>query len=410
MQRKVRNVIHALRTGIHDFNHAIELDATADEPFLRTVAPRGMPTVEWPEPVLTIYEQPRERVLFDPNRDANPFLHFFEALWMLAGREDLRFMLHLSKRFMDFSDNGHTLPGAYGYRWRGGETGASEQQRRNDTDQLSRVIDLLRAEPDSRRAVITMWTAGDLKFTGAPLDVRRGRKASRDVPCNTQIFLKVRDAALDMTVTCRSNDMLWGAYGANAVHFSMLQEYLAGALSLRVGCLSQLSDSFHVYIPPHPSGALWQKVSDAARKEGAEAWCPYEMGEVQPYPMMLEGGFEDWNDDLYTFFRLYDRATYFAKPMPPDPIGSAEVLGYEPEQYKTEFFKYVVAPMWEAFQWRPGALRDVAGAVLWDKPRGSVERALEAAQVIRATDWQRAVVEWLERRRSVPLVADPAGK
>ena len=32
---------------------------------------------------------------------------------------------------------------------------------------------------------------------------------------------------LCMTVCNRSNDMLWGAYGANVVHMSMLQEFVA---------------------------------------------------------------------------------------------------------------------------------------------------------------------------------------
>ena len=36
-----------------------------------------------PEPVTTVYERPKERVLFWPQRDANPFFHFYEGLWML---------------------------------------------------------------------------------------------------------------------------------------------------------------------------------------------------------------------------------------------------------------------------------------------------------------------------------------
>jgi hypothetical protein len=37
-------------------------------------------------PVCTTYERPYERVLFNSERDANPFFHFMESLWMLAGR------------------------------------------------------------------------------------------------------------------------------------------------------------------------------------------------------------------------------------------------------------------------------------------------------------------------------------
>ena len=47
-------------------------------------------TLEYPEPVCTVYERPLERVLFDAIRDANPFFHLMEALWMLAGPQGCR--------------------------------------------------------------------------------------------------------------------------------------------------------------------------------------------------------------------------------------------------------------------------------------------------------------------------------
>ena len=52
---------------------------------------------------------------------------------------------------------------------------------------------------------------------------------------------------LDMTVCCRSNDVVWGAYGANAVHFSVLQEYMAARIGVAVGTYTQFSNNFHVY-------------------------------------------------------------------------------------------------------------------------------------------------------------------
>ena len=36
---------------------------------------RAGDVIEYPEAVATIYEKPRERVLFSPERDANPFFH-----------------------------------------------------------------------------------------------------------------------------------------------------------------------------------------------------------------------------------------------------------------------------------------------------------------------------------------------
>ena len=46
---------------------------------------RNGPVLEFPEPVLICYNRPVERVLFYPSRDANPFFHLMEGLWMLVG-------------------------------------------------------------------------------------------------------------------------------------------------------------------------------------------------------------------------------------------------------------------------------------------------------------------------------------
>jgi hypothetical protein len=76
----------------------------------------------------------------------------------------------------------------------------------------------------------------------------------KDRPCNTHAYLRVREVdgvfnslVLDMTVCCRSNDIVLGAYGANAVHFSFLQEYLAAMIGVHVGTYYQISNNYHVY-------------------------------------------------------------------------------------------------------------------------------------------------------------------
>ena len=77
---------------------------------------RNGPVIVAPGPVITTYTAPWQRVLFSKIRDANPFFHFFEALWMLAGRQDVKFLEQFTPRIREYSDNGSTLNGAYGYR------------------------------------------------------------------------------------------------------------------------------------------------------------------------------------------------------------------------------------------------------------------------------------------------------
>lgn len=182
------------------------------------------------EPLCTTYTRPMERVLFSKARRANPFFHLFEAMWMLTGSRDGKFLntyvSDFTKRFAE--PGGRLLHGAYGHRWR--------NHFYNMDDQLMTTEHMLRRDPGTRRAVIAMWD---------PLEDLDADK--RDIPCNTHIYPRLHNQMLDLTICCRSNDAVWGLFGANAVHFSVLQEYLAWRLNVRVGAMHTLSNNFHVY-------------------------------------------------------------------------------------------------------------------------------------------------------------------
>ncbi len=185
------------------------------------------------EPVSTHYLYPWECVLFHPDRDANPFFHLFEALWMLAGHNDVTLPAHFVSRMRDYSDDGRTLNGAYGHRWR----------YAFNFDQLVDIEALLRANPDDRRVVLSMWHPQ-----------RDGRRwgAEKDVPCNLSVLFQIapfseQNDVLNMTVFNRSNDMIWGAYGTNAVQMALLQEFLANRLGYAIGWYEQVSTNFHAY-------------------------------------------------------------------------------------------------------------------------------------------------------------------
>lgn len=275
---------------------------------------RNGTTIEFDEPVFTHYSHPDECVLFSPARDANPFFHLFEALWMLAGRQDVEFPAHLVKRMAEYSDDGRTMQGAYGYRWR----------KFFGFDQIESVIKTLSKDPDSRRAVITMW---EPKFDVLGADhgsFTRGGLASKDIPCNTQIYFKIRDGALRMTVCNRSNDLLWGAYGANAVHMSILQSYIAGKLGRRPGTYTQMSDSLHVYTGGE-GGKVWDRVKKSIKS-------PYMR---QPYDWRFRFGLHagaQFDADLVSFFDNWK-----------------DIHGIN---FHSLWWKEIAIPMWRAYEAR----------------------------------------------------------
>jgi thymidylate synthase len=315
-----RNVNEALLLGLHAVN---EYGVLRDS--------RVGPVMVFQTPVTTIYENPTERVVFFPERDANPFFHFMEGLWMIAGRNDVEWISRFNSSIVQFSDNGRDFHGAYGYRWR----------KHFGFDQLDTIAYLLRLNPDDRRIVLQMW---DPK-----VDLAR---AGKDFPCNTSIKFRINDGRLDMTVENRSNDMIWGAYGANAVHFSMLQEFMAGWIGVPVGHYWQISTNFHAYV-----NVMEKHSSLLGLSPGFD---DYSLGNVEPYPM-IDCDIETWQRELNMF------------------INDGPIIGFQ-----SKFFKRVAIPMLMAWQAFKAKQHDNAIDILMDN--------------CEAKDWRKAAVEWIRRR------------
>jgi len=356
---EARNINDAFHKGVTLLREQGELQET-----------RAGRALVMPCPVTTVYQKPLERVLFSPQRDANPFFHLFEALFYLAGRNDARWLDQFVKDFSSrFAEEDGTLHGSYGFRWRKHfdmEGGGSPYL----PDQLETVIRLLRANPNDRRVVIQMWDpVADL---GAD---------KKDVPCNVNIFLRIRDEqravtvaqgglpwtggsiehhpVLDITVCCRSNDVVWGCYGSNVVQFSILQEYLAARIGVGVGTYTQMSNNFHGYCnvldklgPCEPSVDLYQPRSALA------------------YSMPLVVRPETFDDSLQQFM-------VWTKSDEPDQ---------EPNEYlDNPWFQLTAEPFFVAYHFWKQKLRTEALEVL--------ENADDMSP-----DWRIAGMEWMRRR------------
>lgn len=293
-------------------------------------------------PVCTIYEHPMERVCLSPLRNANPFFHLFESLWMLSGRNDVAFVAQFAKTMTDFSDDGITFHGAYGHRWR----------KFFNKDQLPVIINRLRKNPDDRRCVLQMWDAN------ADLDAN-----VRDVPCNTQIYFSVdRNGRLDMTVCNRSNDIIWGAYGANAVHMSVLQEYIAYAVEVPIGRYYQISNNWHAYTKILEESNLWSIIEE----EYVDPYGQYDLDFVRETILFSAAEPQQWDSQNEMFLDE------------PSALGFTE-----------KFFKQTAIPMINAWkEWKS------------DKPKAQrIQDALACLEYLPyQSDWKRACREWLLRK------------
>lgn len=304
----------------------------------REIAPReGKVTREYLSPVCITYSKPWRRVLFCDTRDANPFFHLMEALWMMAGRDDAQWISQFSSNIANYAENDGKFHGAYGFRWK------------SPIDQVETVASHLRRHPDSRRGVIAMWNP--------VLDLNADK---RDLPCNTHIYFKVRSGKLEMTVVNRSNDIIWGLTGANAVHFSVLHEYLARRLKLDIGVYRHITDSFHYYLD---NPTVKKLMAGAAFGEQdyymGHGYTPSRIDSTAIVNDTTDG----WDDDLRRFFTDdWD-----------DPI-----------MYHDLFFARTAYPMRDA--WR-------------NYKRGDLETAIHLCKNIAGPDWSLACTNWMMRRK-----------
>jgi thymidylate synthase len=302
---------------------------------------RDGPVLVFPEPCTIVYDSPMQRVLFWEERDTNPFFNLIEALWMMAGRRDVKFVSQFVKRMASYSDNGKFFHAAYGHRWR----------KNFGRDQLPEIIAALKANKDCRRQMLGIWdTRKDLARIG------------KDLPCNVGTTFQIdHNNKLNMVVHNRSNDIALGALNTNAVHFSILQEYIAKGVGVELGKYWQVSSNLHIYtrdFDKYKSIAL--HAPDPYRTSPI---CPYEAGRVH-VTHIVDIEVEEWDKDLAWWMK--------------DPIKHRAKL-------RSHFFLRVATPMLMAHKaYKNG---DIVGAL-----------EIIETQMPEKSDWKLACLEWLNRR------------
>lgn len=201
-------------------------------------------------------------------------------------------------------------------------------------------------------------------------------KSSKDIPCNDLIMFKIRDGELNMTVCCRSNDAILGAYGANAVQFSMIQEFVARAVGVRVGVYRQISDSFHVY----SSQPQWIRMC-----EEEVASDIYETHEIEAFPIMRSyPPNTEYHMEWLRQLRWFMGKGSSTIPYKPLPRGGHDL---------DTFFTSVAMPIRDAW--------DIYKEDQEVSKNTRINEAQERLDDCWAKDWALACHEWLERRRTV---------
>ena len=147
-----------------------------------------------------------------------------ELLWYWSARNDVKFIDNFAKMWAKVSDDGKTANSAYGYIL----------QKKHGFNQIETIINLLRKDPYSRRAVININVPNELVYE------------TKDEPCTICLDYQIREGKLHCTCVMRSNDMNFGLRN-DLGFFISLQKYIAKELNVPIGNYNHFAMSIHVY-------------------------------------------------------------------------------------------------------------------------------------------------------------------
>ena len=119
------------------------------------------------------------------------------------------------------ADDDGNVNSNYGWQW-------------NRNNQLDLVIQMLRDNPETRQAAISIY------------DAKEWDKYTFDTPCTYAVQFTILNGKLNMSVVMRSND-LWYGFCNDQYQFSCLQMYVAYELNLPVGTYYHFAHNLHLY-------------------------------------------------------------------------------------------------------------------------------------------------------------------
>lgn len=167
--------------------------------------------------------------LTNTRRAADPVYASAELLWYLSRSNTLEALLPYAPKYIRFAEDDGTAYGAYGHRILHNVEGY---------DLLEIAESLLATESRTRQCVVSMWRPQDL------LEAKKGTR--KDLPCTLNWQFLLRDDALHMITTMRSNDV-WLGVPYDIYTFTCIQRLLAGTLDVAVGEYIHNVGSLHLY-------------------------------------------------------------------------------------------------------------------------------------------------------------------
>ena len=213
-------------------------------------------------------------------------LHFksiiHELLWFLRGESNIQYLRDNGVTIWDeWADENGELGPVYGVQWRAWRTADGAA-----IDQIAGVVEQIKANPDSRRMIVSAWNPGEIDKMAL-------------APCHAFFQFYVNNGALSCQLYQRSADVFLGV-PFNIASYSLLTLMIARVTGLKPGEFVHTLGDAHLYM-----NHLEQADLQLTRQP------------MPPPQMKINPGVNDIFDFRYEDFELVD---YRAHPSIPAPI------------------------------------------------------------------------------------------
>lgn len=160
---------------------------------------------------------------------------FGELLWFLRGDTNVKWLQDRGITIWDeWADDNGDLGPVYGYQWRSWPTPDGRH-----VDQVSRLVEGIRTNPDSRRHIVSAWNVADVDDMALP-------------PCHTMFQFYVQPTPngpgrLSCQLYQRSADTFLGV-PFNIASYALLTHMVAQVTGLEVGDFVHTMGDAHLYL------------------------------------------------------------------------------------------------------------------------------------------------------------------
>lgn len=153
----------------------------------------------------------------------------YELLWFLNGDTNIKYLQENGVRIWnEWADQNGDLGPVYGKQWRSWTKPNGES-----VDQMAKVIDTIKNNPNSRRIIVNAWNAGELDDMAL-------------TPCHCLFQFYVADGKLSCQLYQRSADTFLGV-PFNIASYALLTMMIAQVCNLELGEFVHSFGDVHLY-------------------------------------------------------------------------------------------------------------------------------------------------------------------